>query len=77
MFESAGLDTENISNHSLRVTGVSRMFSQGVPEKMIMERSGHLSSSGGRSYEQTTSTWKQELSDTLSTTTACSSELKL
>lgn len=77
MFESAGLDTENISNHSLRVTRVSRMFSQGVPEKMIMERSGHLGSSGGRSYEQTTSTWKQELSDTLSTTTACSSELKL
>ena len=76
MFQSIGLDTKYISNHSLYATGVSRMFSQGVPEKMIMEMSEHLSSSGIRSYEQTTSTQKQEFSDTLLTTTACSSELK-
>lgn len=76
MFESAGLDGENISNHSLRATGVSRMFAQGVPEKMIMERSGHLSSAGVRSYERTTSAQKQTLSDTLSIL-ACSSTAEL
>ena len=47
---------------------------------MIMERSGHLSSAGVRSYERTTSAQKQILSDTLSTlacsSTAESSELK-
>ena len=42
LFVAAGLDPENISNHSLRATGVTRLYDNGVPEKMIMEWSGHL-----------------------------------
>ena len=30
------------TNHSLRATGVSRMFATNVSHKLIQERSGHL-----------------------------------
>ena len=43
MFDNAGLNSVNFSNHSLRAIDVSRMYNQGVPEKLIMERSGYLS----------------------------------
>ena len=49
----AGIDVENKSNHSLRATSISRMYSASIPEKVIMERSGHLSTEGLRSYERT------------------------
>ena len=42
------------TNHSLRATGVSDLFQAGVPEKMIQERSGHLSLDGLRQYQRTT-----------------------
>ena len=42
----AGLDYTNKSNQSLRVTSISRMYKASVPEKIIMERSGHLSKDG-------------------------------
>ena len=51
MFDSAGLDSEGIHNHSLRATGISRLYNSGIAEKLIMERSGHLSVEGIRSYE--------------------------
>ena len=41
-------------NHSLRVTGASIMYQAGVPEKLIQERMGHLSTDGVRHYEHTT-----------------------
>ena len=50
---SAGLDCSNIQNHSLRANSISRMYSHGVPEKQMMERSGHQSLGGLRSYERT------------------------
>ena len=31
------------TNHSLRATGITRLFNSGVPEKVIAERSGHRS----------------------------------
>ena len=65
MFLEAGLDSINISNHSLRATGVSRMYNKGIPEKLIMERSGHLSTAGVRSYERTTPEQKKDVSDLL------------
>ena len=37
----------------------------GVPEKLIMERSGHLSTAGVRSYERTTPEQKKVVSDLL------------
>ena len=65
LFLSAGLDAENISNHSIRATGVTRLYDEGVPEKLIMERSGHLSTSRVRSYEHTISQQKKDVSDIL------------
>ena len=44
----------NKTNHSLRATGTSSMFEAGVPEKIIQERTGHLSLTGLRQYERTT-----------------------
>jgi len=41
IFKSAGLGCEKKSNHSLRATAISRMFAEKVPEKVIMEHSGH------------------------------------
>ena len=53
MFVSAGLteDINSISNHSLRATGISCLYENRVPEKLIMEHSGHLSMSGIRLYD--------------------------
>ena len=52
IFELAGLKSEAVSNHSLRATGISRLYAAGVPDKLIMERSGHLSTEGVHSYKQ-------------------------
>ena len=65
MFIEAGFDSENVSNHSLRATGISRMYSGGVAENLMMERSGHLSISGVHSYERTTAEQKKDVSDAL------------
>ena len=65
MFVLAELDHANVGNHSLRATSVSRLFEDGVSEKLIMERSGHLSTSGVRSYERTTPLQKQMVSNLL------------
>ena len=43
---------------------------------MIMERSGHFSIAGVRSYERTTSLQQKELSDLLSSKTKCAEERK-
>ena len=39
------------TNHSLRATAMTRMFNQGVPEKVIADKSGHRSLDGLRAYE--------------------------
>ena len=44
IFNEAGLDSHNVSNHSLRATSISRLYRASIPEKVIMERSGHLES---------------------------------
>ena len=36
---------------ALRVTGISRLYSSGVPEKLIIERSGRLRVAGVYSHE--------------------------
>ena len=33
----------NKSNHTLRATGATELYQAGVPEKVIQERTGHLS----------------------------------
>ena len=53
------------TNHSLRVTGVSHLFQAGVPEKLIQQRSGHLSSDGLRQYQRTTISQDEAVSKVL------------
>ena len=47
---SQGQLGKNVTNHSLRAYGVTKMFSAKVPEKIIMERSGHQSVEGVQQY---------------------------
>ena len=53
------------TNHSLRVTGVSDLFQAGVPEKIIKERSGHLSTDGLCHYQRTTTEQDEHVSKIL------------
>ncbi len=48
---AAGIDGR-YTNHSLRVTAATRMFSKGIEEKVIKERTGHKSNAV-RAYERT------------------------
>ena len=52
MFKDANIE-KPVTNHSLVPYGVSKMFAANVPEKIIMERSGHCSLEGVKKYEQT------------------------
>ena len=49
----------NKTNHSLRATGTTALFTAGVPEKVIQQRSGHLSLQGLRQYEKVSSEQQQ------------------
>ena len=55
------------TNHSLRATTATRLFQAGVDEQLIMEKTGHTSLDGVRSYKRTSSTQQQCLSDILNT----------
>ena len=74
MFKIAGLNIEGKTNHSLRATGISRLYSAGVPEKLIMQRSGHLSKEGLRGYERTSAQQEKAVSDLLTSSASCYSE---
>ena len=41
------------SNQSLHTTGATELYQAGVPEKILQERTGHLSLTGLRQYERT------------------------
>ena len=53
MFLEAGFN-KHVTNHSLRATGATELLRCGVPEKIIMKRTGHKSIDGVRAYERTT-----------------------
>lgn len=53
------------TNHSLRATTASRLFHNGVDEQLIMERTGHHSLDGIRSYKRTSTDQVIALSDIL------------
>ena len=61
MAEAAGLK----SNHSLRVTTATTLFSKGVPEKLVQERTGHRFLSALRMYERTSAEQEQSVSNLL------------
>ena len=68
ILQKGGIDTFNKSNHSLRATAISRMCESNVPQKLIMERSAHLSVSGVMACERTSMAQKKALCDTLLST---------
>ena len=49
MASKAGIDRK-VSNHSLRAYGVTKLFKENIPEKVIMDGSGHRSIEGVRHY---------------------------
>ena len=53
------------SNHSLRATGATELYQAGVPEKVIQERTGHLSLAGLRQYERTSEKQHESVSQVL------------
>ena len=59
----------NKTNHSLRATAASELFHAGVPEKVIQQRTGHLSLGGLRQYEKVTTTQQQAVCRVLSVNT--------
>ena len=68
ILNEAGVDTTKKSNHSLRATAITRMYESNVPTKLIMERSGHLSSGGLVPYERTSLAQKKAVCSALSST---------
>ena len=42
-----------VISHSLRTYGVTKMFAANVPDKLMMEGSGHRSTDGMRQYKRT------------------------
>ena len=54
------------TNHSLRATAATRLYSSGVNEQLVMERTGHRSTEGVRSYKRTSSEQQEAVSDILS-----------
>ena len=66
MFGEIGITGK--SNHSLRATGATELFSGNCPEKVIQERTGHRSLKALRMYERTTEKQHQVVSKMLSST---------
>ena len=64
MCAEAGI-TEKKTNHSLRATGASHMFSASVPEKLIQSRTGHRSLEALRLYERPSHEQQQAVSNVL------------
>ncbi len=53
------------TNHSLRATTATRLYLNGVDEQLVMERTGHRSIEGIRSYKRTSSDQQENISDLL------------
>ena len=72
IFEKAGILDRHVTNHSLRATGTTKLFTAGVPEKIIKERTGHKSLEALRCYERTTEDQIQAVSNILAPSTSSS-----
>ena len=58
--EKSGIDVR-YTNHSLRATAITRMFSSGLSEKVIADTSGHKSIKALRCYEHKSEQQQQEV----------------
>ena len=56
----------NKTNHSLRAASATQMYANGVPEKLIQERTGHRSLDALRMYERSSQQQHQAVSKILS-----------
>ncbi len=54
------------TNHSLRAIAATRLYSSGIDEQLVMERTGHRSLEGVRSYKRTSTEQQETVSDILS-----------
>ena len=57
------------TNRSLRATSASRLYQSGVDEQLVMERTGHQSLTGVRSYKRTSDEQREALSDIMNCAT--------
>ena len=71
MFEEAGIHGK--SNHSLRVTGATRMYRCGIAEKTIQSRTGHKSVDALRVYERPGQEQQRMACDALTDVSNCQS----
>ena len=53
------------TNHSLRATAATRLYQSRVDEQLVMERTGHRSIDGIRSYKRTADFQRENVSDIL------------
>ena len=53
------------TNHSLRATSTTRFYQSGTDEQLVIDRSGHCSVKGVRSYKRTSDEQRRALSDIL------------
>ena len=67
--QAAGIDG-HFTNHSLRATAATRLFEAGVDEQLIMQRTGHSTCSGVRSYKRVGEKLRAVTSDVLNCATA-------
>ena len=65
---AAGLQG-HFSNHSLCATAATRLFEAGVDEQLIMQRTGHSTTAGVRSYERVGEKLRSVTSDVLNCST--------
>ena len=69
MCSAAGIKGHK-TNHSLRATAATKLFHAGIDEQLIMERTGHHSVDGVRSYKRTSQQQVEVLSDVLNLSAA-------
>ena len=61
------------TNHSLRATAATHLYSSGVDEQLVMERTVHRSVEGIRSYKRTSIQQQEAVSDILNCKRPCTS----
>ena len=59
------------THHSLRATAATRLSASGIDEQLVMERTGHRSLEGIRSYKRTSDEQREAVSDILSNKKPC------
>ena len=59
------------SNHSLHATAATRLYRSRIDEQLVVERTGHRSLEGIRSYKRTSDSQREAVSDILNSKQPC------